>query len=82
MQFVKQTLEQILQAVSPLDVDWKDGTAKRVIARIEALLRKAAYDEADVRSLFSAEFDDGLLICRLFVASQFISPPVIQNISG
>lgn len=67
MQFVKQTIEQILGAVRPLEVDWKDDTAKRVIARIKALPRKETYEEADVRSLFSGEFDDGLLICRLFL---------------
>ena len=53
MAFVKQTIEQILEAVRPLEVDWKDDTAKRVIAYIKALPRKKTYEEADVRGLFS-----------------------------
>lgn len=35
MHFVKQTLDTILQNVGPLDVDWQDDVARKVIARIE-----------------------------------------------
>ena len=67
MKFVKQTLDLILQNVSSLDVDWKDDIAKRVIARIEGIPRKDDYEQRDVLELFSGDFDDGLLICRLFL---------------
>ncbi|WP_211100123.1 DpnII family type II restriction endonuclease [Azospirillum halopraeferens] len=63
-----QTLDELLAALRPLAVDWRDPTALRVIDRIEAIPVKPVYGEADVRSLLATTgFDDAMLICRLFL---------------
>jgi len=67
MEFVQQSLDDILQSLSPLQVEWKDDIAVRVIERIERLPIKEAYSEADIHALLSDNFDDGWLICRLFL---------------
>jgi len=35
MEFVVQELEEIVDSLRPLTVDWKDETARRVIDRLE-----------------------------------------------
>lgn len=67
MEVIQQTLEQILESLSDLRVDWKDETARRVIDKLRALARKDSYNEMDVRGLLDCGFDDGILICRLFL---------------
>jgi hypothetical protein len=67
MKIVAQDLDDILESLQALTVDWKDDQAERVIARIEALTIKASYSANDLREIFDAHFDDGLLICRLFL---------------
>ncbi|MGQ9371516.1 DpnII family type II restriction endonuclease [Azospirillum sp. ST 5-10] len=68
MEVVAQSLDELLDALRPLAVDWRDPTALRVIDRIEALPVKATYGAADLRSLLTTTgFDDAMLICRLFL---------------
>jgi|SRR6267378_294510 len=67
MQVVAQALDDIIATLRPLTVEWKDDVATRVIAKLEALPRKASYAESDVVALLDDDFDDGLLICRLFL---------------
>jgi DpnII restriction endonuclease len=67
MQAVSQTLDDILATLRPLAVDWRDPVALRVIDKLKSLPIKAAYAETDVAALLDAEFEDGLLICRLFL---------------
>ena len=67
MEVIAQNLDDILATLQPLIVDWKDETARRVIARLQALPAKQAYDRDDVNSLLDEHFDDGMLICRLFL---------------
>jgi len=64
---VYQTVEDVLESLSPLDVDWMDTTAANAIARLTALDHKRAYDRADIRALFKDTFDEGLLCARLFL---------------
>ena len=74
MRVIAQTIEDIVRTLQPLTVEWKDKVAQRVIERIEALPVKSLYTEADVAALLDDHFDDGLLICRLFLgfsADQF-----------
>ena len=68
MKQVTQTLEEILQALSPLKVEWQDEIAARVIERLDSIPVKGAYGAGDVKELLDWDFDDGLLICRLFLA--------------
>lgn len=67
MEFVVQNIDDIVANLSPLTVEWKDDIAQRVIAEIEAMPVKSAYDIADVQGLLDKHFNDGLLICRLFL---------------
>jgi DpnII restriction endonuclease len=62
-----QQLNEILDSLRPLTVEWKDDTAKRVISEIEAMPCKQAYTVADVQTILDRHFDDGLLILRLFL---------------
>jgi hypothetical protein len=68
MKVVVQTLDEILGALGPLKVEWQDETARRVIKRLNKLPRRKVYDASDVQRLLDAHFEDGLLICRLFLA--------------
>lgn len=67
MKAVAQSLDDILGSLRSLTVDWKDDTATRVIERLQTVPVKAAYTEADVQELLDEHFEDGILICRLFL---------------
>lgn len=68
MRVVAQQLSDILDSLQALKVDWQDEVARRVITRVEAIPIKKKYAAADVQALLDKDFDDGLLICRLFLA--------------
>jgi hypothetical protein len=67
MKVIAQDLEDIVASLRPLTVDWQDDIARRVIAEIEAMPVKSAYELTDVEALLDKHFEDGLLICRLFL---------------
>jgi len=67
VQIVSQRLEDILGSLRHLEVDWKDETAVHVIARLRDMSVKAVYSIEDVEALLDANFDEGILICRLFM---------------
>lgn len=67
MQIVSQKLEDILGSLRHLEVDWMDDTAIHVIAQLRDLPVKATYSIEDVEVLLDANFDEGILICRLFM---------------
>jgi hypothetical protein len=62
-----QSLEDIVDGLSPLDVDWMDAKAGSAIARLTALPKKAEYDRSDVAALLNADFEEGILCARLFL---------------
>jgi hypothetical protein len=77
VRIVTQSLDEILDSLRPLVVEWQDDVAHRVIDRMRALPVKTVYTDDDIAvileggtplvKLSSAEFDDGLLIARLFL---------------
>ncbi|MDN5941284.1 MAG: hypothetical protein L0H94_05315 [Nitrospira sp.] len=67
MELVSQSIQDILSTLQPLTVDWQDDTSRRVIDEIQAMPVKKVYAAADIRVLLDKHFDDGLLICRLFL---------------
>ena len=67
MEVVAQTLDEILDRLSPIDVEWKDETARNVIERLQAFPVKGQYTSADIASLLTQNFKEGTLICRLFL---------------
>jgi hypothetical protein len=76
MEVIAQKLSDILNSLRPLTVDWKDDTANRVIERLKSLNVNKAYTAEDVQALLDENFEDGILICRLFLGlskDQFVS---------
>jgi hypothetical protein len=67
MEVLTQKLEDIVASLRPLEVDWKDDTALRVIASLQGLPAKQNYKLADLHGLFSSNFGDAILISRLFL---------------
>ncbi len=65
MEFIAQTLDEILEHLSALEVDWKDDVARNVIERLRRFPVKEQYTTADVKALLDADFREGKLICGL-----------------
>jgi hypothetical protein len=83
LEFIAQKLDDIVDSLRSLAVDWKDDTARRVIDRLRVVPVKKAYTTEDVKALLDGNFNDGILICRLFLGmskDQFIS--VLRGIRG
>ena len=76
MEHITQKLDDIVDSLQPLTVEWKDETARRVIDRLKSLPVKKAFAIADVKALLDENFNDGILILRLFMGfskDQFVS---------
>ena len=67
MQIVRQKVEDILGSLRHLEVDWQDATAIHVMERLRNMPVKAAYTISDVQALLDSDFDEGILVCRLFM---------------
>lgn len=67
MEVIAQSLDEIIKGLSPLSVGWEDDTALRIIDRLKNLPVKKTYDVSDIQNLLDENFDDGILICRLFL---------------
>lgn len=83
MEVISQKLDDIIDSLRPLIVEWKDDTARRVIGQLRRLPRKSAYTVTDVKALLDENFDDGILILRLFLGlskDQFVS--LMRNARG
>ncbi len=68
MQQRDQTLDEVVDSLSPLTVEWMDVTAASAIARLTDLPKKDAYNRDDVAELLNEDFDEGILCARLFLA--------------
>jgi len=68
MQQFDQTLDDIVESLSPLSVEWMDDVATKAIAKLAALEKKDTYTSAEVAQLLEDDFDEGILCCRLFLA--------------
>jgi hypothetical protein len=68
MKTIVQTLDEIIAQLSPLNVDWQDETAQRVIEQLNTLPIKNDYTVEDLQSLLDKHYGDALLIFRLFLA--------------
>jgi len=83
MEVIAQKLNDIVDSLQPLTVEWQDDTSRRVIALMKALPVKKAYTTEDVKALLDGNFDDGILVFRLFLGiskDQFTS--VFRDIRG
>lgn len=67
MQVLIQKLDDILDSLQRLDVDWKDDVAVNVIEKLGSMRVRSVYTVNDVAALLDSNFDEGILICRLFM---------------
>ena len=67
MEFVQQSLEDILDSLSPLPVEWQDDTSRKVIDLIGTIPIKHEYTTDDIVNLLSEGFAEGLIVCQLFL---------------
>lgn len=68
MQSKDQSLEEVVDSLSPLAVDWMDDKAAEAIATLSEIPKKASYARADIEALLDDDFERGLLCSRLFLA--------------
>jgi hypothetical protein len=78
MKRYRQTLDELLERLSPVDTSWRDAHADRVIERLQHIPQKAGYTRADLWELLDPErapeevkpkehFEAGLTAIRLFL---------------
>ncbi len=78
MKRTRQTLEELLDLLGPVDTSWRDSHAEAVINRLKERPKKRAYTRSDLALLFDVEersegirakehFDASLTIVRLFL---------------
>ena len=83
MKRAQQTLDEILGALQPLRVDWQDDVAIRVITTLKAIPAKEKYGPADIQGILENNFEDALLIFRLFLGlSKDQFTPLLQDALG
>ncbi len=83
MKRTQQTLSEILTSLQPLQVDWQDDVALRVIEYLKTIPQKKKYGRPDIKRILNHNFDDALLIFRLFLGlskDQFI--PMLNSELG
>ncbi len=68
MQSKDQSLEEVIDSLSPLAVDWMDDKAAEAIATLSEIPQKASYSRSDIEALLDDDFERGLLCSRLFLA--------------
>ena len=68
MKQTNQTCEEIVDSLSPLDVDWMDEMATATIAKLTDLPHKEHYGRDDIATLLDGKFEVGILCARLFLA--------------
>jgi hypothetical protein len=68
MQVIEQDIDDVVASLSPLSVDWMDDVAASAIAKLSTLPKKAKYYRDDLKELLGADFEEGLLCARLFLA--------------
>jgi hypothetical protein len=67
MEVIAQKLEEIVESLGAITVDWKDRTASRVIERLMRIPERRFYTRDDIAQLLDENFDDAILIFRLFL---------------
>ncbi|MEN8131236.1 MAG: hypothetical protein ABFS45_13795 [Pseudomonadota bacterium] len=80
MKRYRQTLDELLEQLSPVDSSWRDAHADRVIERLRQIPQKPNYTRGDLLQLLETEnipehikpkdyFEAGLTTVRLFLDS-------------
>jgi len=78
MKRYRQTLDELLQQLSPVDTSWRDAHADAVIQRLQQIPQKSDYTQDDIKELLDTHntpkdvkpkdyFEAGLTAIRLFL---------------
>ena len=67
MKRTRQTFEEIVTSLIPIEASWLDAHAEEVIKMIQSLPLKEHYDAGDVMSLLDEDFDTAFTVIRLFL---------------
>lgn len=67
MKRVRQTFEEIVNKLSPIEAHWKDEFAEKVIRLLQTFPIKSSYGLPDVTAILKKDFDAGLTVLRLFL---------------
>ena len=67
MKRVRQTFEEILDALMPVEATWLDAHAEQVILALKAIPEKTVITPKDVQKILDADFDVGSTVVRLFI---------------
>ncbi len=62
-----QTLDELSNALSTLEIEWQDDMSRRVMAKLERFQPKPRYELNDVAELLDEDFPGGTLLIRLFL---------------
>lgn len=68
MQQKDQSLDEVIDSLSALDVNWMDDVAASAIARLTDIPKKDVYGRDDIAALLGGDFEEGILCARLFLA--------------
>ena len=67
MQRIRQRVDQLIEALSPVETSWRDGHAESVIALLERVPSKQTYTSTDLQALLDSDFDAAWDLVRLFL---------------
>ncbi len=65
MQRYRQTVDELINSLSPIKVSWQDKHAETVMGIIAAIPEKPAYSRADIAPILEQDFEPGLTAIRL-----------------
>jgi hypothetical protein len=67
MESKAQSIDDLLQSLSPLNIEWQDDVARQVIAVLDGFAPKLSYEVGDIAAILDSQFEVGLLVARLFL---------------
>lgn len=67
MERFRQTFEEIISRLSPIQSDWRDDLAKSVMDLLDGIPEKGSYDTSDLATLLDRDFEAALTLIRLFL---------------
>jgi len=67
MKRYRQTFEEIVSSLIPVEASWLDDHAEEVIKMIQALPAKESYDAGDVMAMMDTDYETAFTVIRLFL---------------
>jgi hypothetical protein len=67
MQIVAQNIDNIVEGLRPIAVDWQDDVARNVTERLLQIPIRSSYSASDLHELLDEDFNQDVLIVRLLL---------------